>query len=264
MVGLVSAKDGSVTLSVQVPDDPGSNSGLWQSVPLQILGTTTGLLSTQVTVYIGNPYVAFVAAVVIVTFLLYLLALWIPSNASGPWGRISTLFVGADGQPSLSLFQVYVWTALTLVGMTYVFLMSGNLLNISPQVLVLLGLAGLGSIGARLVSVSTAGATPATGTGFWGMFAVGGKPDLLRLQMFVFTLTIWLYVAARVFYEQAFPELDTNVLLLMGITNGVYVGAKWAATGDPLAEVRRLRIERDELQVAAITKLMRSARAPRM
>ena len=29
--------------------------------------------------------------------------------------------------------------------------------------------------------------------------------------------------------------LDQNVLLLMGISNGVYVGAKWAVTGDPVS-----------------------------
>lgn len=77
------------------------------------------------------------------------------------------------------------------------------------------------------------------------MFLVGGKPDLLRLQMFIFTLAIWFYVAARVFYEQAFPVLDANVLLLMGVSNGVYVGAKWAASGNPLAELNKRRLELD-------------------
>jgi dolichyl-phosphate-mannose--protein O-mannosyl transferase len=119
--------------------------------------------------------------------------------------------------------------------MLYVFFMSGDLLNISQQVLVLVGLAGVGSIGARWISTGTSGTVPATGGGFWGMFVVEGKPDLLRLQLFLFTLTIWVYVAARVFYEQAFPELDPNVLLLMGISNGLYVGGKWAATAAPTA-----------------------------
>ena len=129
------------------------------------------------------------------------------------------------------MFQVYIWTALVLVGMFYVFFMSGDLLNISQQVLVLVGLAGVGSISARWIDTGTSGKGPATSEGFWGMFVVDGKPDLLRLQLFLFTVAIWIYVAARVFYEQAFPELDPNVLLLMGISNGVYVGGKWAVTG---------------------------------
>jgi hypothetical protein len=138
--------------------------------------------------------------------------------------------------------------------MFYVFFMSGDLLNISQQVLVLVGLAGVGSISARWISTGTSGTAPATSIGFWGMFVVDGKPDLLRLQLFLFTLTIWIYVAARVFYEQKFPELDPNVLLLMGISNGVYVGGKWAVTGDPTATLRNLGLESDALRQAEASK----------
>ena len=34
----------------------------------------------------------------------------------------------------------------------------------------------------------------------------------------------------------------------MGISNGVYVGAKWAAGGDALAPLRKLQLERDVLE----------------
>ena len=89
---------------------------------------------------------------------------------------------------------------------------------------------------------------PAAKPGFWGMFIVNGKPDLLRLQVFLFTVVIWLYVAARIYYEQSFPKLGIEVLTLMGISNGIYVGAKWAATGDSLAELKRLKLEQDTYQ----------------
>jgi hypothetical protein len=206
------------------------------------MGPRLGVLSEPASVYIGNPLLAFIVAVLAVGLLVWLLAYWLRDKLNKPgdqgsegsrWEWLIGFIRGLDGEPSLSLFQIGIWTLLVLVGMVYVFLMSGDLLDISEQVLVLLvllGLAGLGSLSARFASAG-AGAPP-TATGFWGMFVVGGKPDLLRLQLFLFTVAIWVYVAARVFYEQEFAELDTEVLLLMGISNGVYVGAKWVAAGD--------------------------------
>lgn len=207
-------------------------------------------------VYIGNPYIAFFVSIVLALGILYLLA-WLAEHRTETkpaqaW-TLSRLFVGVDGKPSLSLFQIYLWTGLVVAGMVYVFCMSGNLLNISPQVLTLLGLAGLSTVSARLVSTTAATPPPDTKPGFWGMFVVNGKPDLLRLQMFLFTLVIWAYVAARLYYEQAFPQLEANVLMLMGISNGVYIGAKWVGTGDPLAELKRLRLELDTLQDGVTT-----------
>jgi hypothetical protein len=237
LVSLVSSRAGGVTLTVLVPDGFDEHMKFYTAVKLQILGPMLGILSDEQSVYIGNPIYAFIVSILVVLGLLVLIARLLPSDVTvgGVLTKLFSFTIGADGQPSLSLFQVYIWTALVLAGMLYVFFMSGDLLNISQQVLVLVGLAGVGSIGARWISTGTSGTVPATGGGFWGMFVVEGKPDLLRLQLFLFTLTIWVYVAARVFYEQEFPELDPNVLLLMGISNGVYVGGKWAATAAPTA-----------------------------
>jgi hypothetical protein len=252
LVSLVSARAGGVTLTVLVPDSFDERMKFYTPVELQILGPMLGILSDEQSVYIGNPIYAFIVSILVVLGLLVLIARLLPSDVTvgGVLTKLFSFTIGADGQPSLSLFQVYIWTALVLAGMLYVFFMSGDLLNISQQVLVLVGLAGVGSIGARWISTGTSGTVPATGGGFWGMFVVEGKPDLLRLQLFLFTLTIWVYVAARVFYEQEFPELDPNVLLLMGISNGVYVGGKWAATADPTASLRKVRLDSDVLRQA--------------
>ena len=251
IVVVTSARDGVATLSVPVPDQVFSGYAHWNNISFRVLGTTDGMLSAPVEIRIGNPYAAAAISVGIATTILFLLAYytekWSETKPPTNWS-LPRLFVGQDGEPSLSLFQMYIWTGLVVAGMIYVFSMSGDLLNVSEQVLVLLGLAGLSSISSRFVGADTAGTTPGTGHGFWGMFLVGGKPDLLRLQLFIFTLAIWVYVAVRVFYEQSFPELDANVLLLMGISNGVYVGAKWAAGGDPLAQLRKLQLDRDVLQ----------------
>jgi hypothetical protein len=256
MVSLVGVQDSQATLSVLVPEGFDQLAEFYSPAQLQIFGPASGILSDQESVYIGNPVYAFIVSVLVVSGLLVMVAHFLPSDVTvgGVLRKLFSFTIGMDGQPSLSLFQVYIWTALVLVGMFYVFFMSGDLLNISQQVLVLVGLAGVGSISARWISAGAGGKGSATSVGFWGMFVVDGKPDLLRLQLFLFTVAIWIYVAARVFYEQEFPELDPNVLLLMGISNGVYVGGKWAVTGDPTATLRNLHAESDALRQAEASK----------
>jgi hypothetical protein len=151
LVSLVSASAGGVTLSVLVPDGFDEHLKFYTTVKLQILGPMLGILSDEQSVYVGNPIYAFIVSILVVLGLLVLIARLLPSDVTvgGVLTKLLSFTIGADGQPSLSLFQIYIWTALVLAGMLYVFFMSGDLLNISQQVLVLVGLAGIGSIGAR-------------------------------------------------------------------------------------------------------------------
>ena len=239
---LISAEDSHVVLDVPVPRQ--HNSILYNSVQLQILAPTLGVVSNERVVHIGNPFVAFILSIVFVLLVLFFIAkkLSTPNKGFVNKGfvmKILSFAVGVHGRVSLSLFQIYIWTLLVLTGMAYVFLMSGDLLNVSQQVLILLGLSGVGSIGARWIAVGAVSDVVGRGARFFDMLLVEGRPDLHRLQLFLFTIAIWFYVAVRVFYEQAFPELTTNVLLLMGISNGVYMGGKWAVQGDPAALKRQ-------------------------
>ena len=43
------------------------------------------------------------------------------------------LFIGTDGEPSLSLFQVFIWTVITVWGFIYVFSVTGSLLNMTVR-----------------------------------------------------------------------------------------------------------------------------------
>ena len=89
---------------------------------LKILGTTTGLLSRSVEIRIGNPYIAFVVSIALAIGILFLLAWlverWTDTKPSKAW-TLSRLFLGLDGEPSLSLFQMYMWTGLVVAGMVY-------------------------------------------------------------------------------------------------------------------------------------------------
>ena len=185
------------------------------------------------------------------------------------------LFIGPDGDPSLSLLQVFIWTIITIWGFFYVFIVAGNLLVLTPEMMSLLGIAGVGAVLARWIAVAgggstsqpasttlaaqLAGTTPATpsaqadspsGTDFWRMLSTGGHFDLLKLQMFAFTVVIALYVVWRIADAAAFPALDTNTLLLLGVSQGVYVSSKLAGTTN-LASLQATKAQLDLNAAAA-------------
>ena len=52
--------------------------------------------------------------------------------------------------------------------------------------------------------------------------------DVARFQMLLFTLITAMFVLLSVLTTYAIPEIPTGFLTLMGISNGVYLGAKVA------------------------------------
>jgi hypothetical protein len=172
-------------------------------------------------------------------------------------GRLyAGLFIGPDNEPSLSLFQIFIWTTITVWGFIYVYLVSGSLLAMTTEMMGLLGIAGVGTLAARWVATSrgsttTPGAAATVATtnastdfAFWKILSTNGTFDLLKLQLFLFTVTIATYVVYRILDTAAFPALDTNTLLLLGVSQGVYVGGKIAST-TPLATAQALKLQLD-------------------
>jgi hypothetical protein len=57
-----------------------------------------------------------------------------------------------------------------------------------------------------------------------------GEVDVTRLQMLFFTLISAAFVGLKVFDSYAIPEIPAGFMLLMGISNGVYLTSKFATT----------------------------------
>jgi hypothetical protein len=158
--------------------------------------------------------------------------------------------MGQDGDPSLSLWQMLVWTIVTVWGMFYVFIVSGSLLVLTPEVMGLLGIAGTGSVLARFIAGSAGSTSQRAGTpaaqrpanGLLQMLCTNGQFDLLKLQLFVFTAIVAIYVISRIADAAAFPALDANTLLLMGVSEGVYIASK-AASSTGIARAVALKAE---------------------
>ncbi len=179
---------------------------------------------------------------------------------------LSGLFVGPDNDPSLSLLQMFIWTVVTVWGMFYVFLVVGSLLTVTATMMALLGIAGSSSVLARFIAAANGGSTssgstaapptttpiqatvPSAGSSeFWKMLSTNGRFDLLKLQMFAFTVVVAIYVVSRILQVAAFPDLDANTLLLMGVSQGVYISSKLAAI-TPLAKAQGVKSDLDATQ----------------
>jgi hypothetical protein len=146
-----------------------------------------------------------------------------------------------DGYASLSQLQIVLWTAVVGMSAIYVMTLSGNLISISDGTLVLLGIASATALAARIPGSAQSGsvqpvsdppvatqANPVTPE--WSDLVVPNRTtqeiDVTRLQMLAFTLITAAFVLVKVVVDYEIPTIPTNFLVLMGISNGVYVGGR--------------------------------------
>ncbi|SDD04547.1 hypothetical protein [Belnapia rosea] len=157
------------------------------------------------------------------------------------------LIAGHDGQASISLFQILLWTLVLMFALVYVMFRTEGLIAVTPEIMGLVGFAGAGSVLGRWIAASRApGAPAATGAEvrprFWAILDAGDRIDLYKLQLFIFTVFSAAYVVWHVANDMAFPPLGTELLLLMGVSNGTYVFAK-LAEASPLQKAQVLKAE---------------------
>jgi hypothetical protein len=137
-----------------------------------------------------------------------------------------------DGYASLSQMQIVLWTFVVGMSAIYVMVLSGNLISITPGTLTLLGIASGAALIARVPPATSAGAVAPSGTTTqqepeWSDLIISdrqvGEIDVTRLQMLAFTLITASFVLIKVVVDYEIPEIPSNFLVLMGISNGVYV-----------------------------------------
>jgi hypothetical protein len=200
-----------------------------------------------------------VPAALVTTGALVALALALLRNfvvdRFGKTNFLLAIIATKSGTASLSQFQVLLWTFVVGASAVYVILLSGNLIDISGDVLTLLGITGVTLLGAQLpaaqatpavanagVAAVLAGAAPGVPAPAlvpnppaahprWSDLVVtsdgSGQIDVTRVQMFFFTVVSALFVLLKVFGNYAIPDLPSGYLVLMGISNGVYLANKF-------------------------------------
>lgn len=158
-----------------------------------------------------------------------------PAPPGGRRGKIlrsislHVLAVISDDQnvASLSQLQVMLWTFLVGGAATYVMALSGNLIEISGGTLALLGIAGGTLVVAQIDPKSP---PPVVRLPNWAQLlqkdALTQNIDVTRVQMLIFTLITAAFVAIKVAASYSIPEIPDNFLVLMGISNGVYLAGR--------------------------------------
>jgi hypothetical protein len=244
---------GVATLTLRLSDDMlKSTTYEWQAVTALVADQDGKNARWGVVWTLWGPIAAVIAGIVVLVFY-FILAKVIVTRASRlnetkTWNVVLGLFAGRDNVPSLSLFQVFLWTMVTMWALLYVLLLTFAPVTLTEQIMALLGLSGATSVAARwITSNRTPGITaPIQGDvqDFWAMVMTDEKPDLLKIQLFSFTLFAVGYVLVRVMQTAAFPVLDTNLLLLMGVSNLTYLGGKVAEPA-PTDRAKSLQSELD-------------------
>ncbi|MDX8399073.1 MAG: hypothetical protein R8K20_02345 [Gallionellaceae bacterium] len=139
-----------------------------------------------------------------------------------------------DERPfSLGRVQMAFWFVLTVGAYTYIWIKTGDISNIIPDSI--LALAGI-SAGTTVISAvvdSTASVQmheKGSGNFFTDILSDGDGISFHRFQMLVWTIVLGAVFLNKVSANLIMPDFDTQLLGLMGVASGTYLGFKIPAS----------------------------------
>jgi hypothetical protein len=168
----------------------------------------------------------------------------------GSWNPMK-LVEGADKQPSTSKFQWFVWLVVILFAYVFLWVLRaregnyGAITNVPANLLAVLGFSTATAVGAKGITVGylrsgqISKPDPASANGGL-LLDDSGVPELAKIQMIGFT-----FVAVGIFLVNVFhqarglhpsaqlPNIDSSLLVLMGISQGGYIGKKLVSLSTP-------------------------------
>lgn len=127
---------------------------------------------------------------------------------------------------SLARTQFAFWLFLVTGGFLFIWLTTGQFLGVvTGGVLTLLGISATSGLAAVLIDPRP---NPNPSRGFLiDILSDGTSVVLHRVQMLAWTLILGLIFLWTVTTSFTFPSFDTNLLLMAGITSGIYLGFKF-------------------------------------
>lgn len=190
------------------------------------------------------PYlIAFAVLAVLYLFYVVLARTWNPFK----------VVLGADGRPSTSKLQFFLWTVVVLFSYVAIYVVrvqAGHFDAISAlpaNVLIALGLSVVTATAAKGITVSylqsgaivKPPATPATSTASDVLREDDGTLDLSKIQVLAWTviaigiylITVGAQIRARGY--DSLPDIDSALMVLMGLGQGAYLGKKLVSTDTP-------------------------------
>jgi hypothetical protein len=193
--------------------------------------------------------------------------LWVAvglTNRKIGW-RIWKLVEGADGTSSTSKFQWLVWLVVVLFAYTVLWVLRakggnyGAITNVPANLLTVLGFSTATALAAKGITVgyvqsgritkpSSPTAQAATPDGAGADLNQGGilrddsgYPELAKIQMVGFTfIAVGIFLATLIHQihsnpvQTDLPNIDSSLLVLMGISQGGYIGKKLVSITTPV------------------------------
>lgn len=134
---------------------------------------------------------------------------------------------------SLSKCQMAFWLVLSTAGFLYIWTVTGQYAHVFPTALfTLVGISGAAAGAAQFMNASQAAGDPAAVpqsnnflydiAGAWKE----GQPQIHRMQIIAWTVILGAIFCWNVIDSLKLTDFDTNLLILTGISNGVYITLK--------------------------------------
>jgi len=136
------------------------------------------------------------------------------------------------GTYSISVTQALFWTFIVAFSCVYVYMLKAAFIVIPSQILILLGITGGTALVSRIKAVSKDAVpndlmkdirekrTPK----LRDMISIGGRMNVYKFQMMVFTLVTGVIVVSELIKACNFPEIPNTLIVLMGVSNTLYLG----------------------------------------
>lgn len=146
---------------------------------------------------------------------------------------------------SLSSLQVVIWTHITAYSICYVWTLTGEMVQLTLQILLLLGIGGLTAVASRMT-------TPVLPSGLSALLAENrvpklrdlvsntDTPSIFKFQMLIFTLISGGIVAWEVTRAYVFPVLPNELVGLMGLSNATFLLGNAAVSTPENSAVQQL------------------------
>jgi hypothetical protein len=148
------------------------------------------------------------------------------------------------GTYSISVTQALFWTFIVAFSCVYVYMLKAAFIVIPSQILILLGITGGTALASRINAVSKdvvpndlmkdirKKRTPK----LRDMISIGGRMNVYKFQMMVFTLVTGIIVMAEFIKACNFPGIPNTLIVLMGVSNTLYLGNE--VTIEPMEGLR--------------------------
>lgn len=143
-------------------------------------------------------------------------------------GRASSLLRDGDAKSTYSLGRVQMafWLVVTLAGFVFIWVVTGQYQNVvNAGVFTLIGISG--ATGLAAAAIDQGGAPKPTRNFLADILSDdGGDPQIHRIQVVLWTLVLGSVFVWNVVNSLILTDFDTNLLLLIGVANGIYAGFK--------------------------------------